>query len=96
MPIRSFRLVSILAAEKTTASNNAGASNQAGLIRALNCNMTDNEYHEILRYARERCGRNGIDKVLEENDVDIIMGPGDGAMFTIAATAGKSSLEMKH
>jgi len=67
------------------------ASNQAGLIRALNCNMTDNEYHEILRYARERCGRNGIDKVLEENDVDIIMGPGDGAMFTIAATAGYPS-----
>ncbi|OAG13532.1 amidase family protein [Alternaria alternata] len=67
------------------------ASNQAGLIRALNTNMTDDEYHNIIRYARTRCGKDGIDKVLEENDVDIIMGPGDGPMFTIAGTAGYPS-----
>jgi hypothetical protein len=55
--------------------------------------MTDDEYHNIIRYARTRCGKDGIDKVLEENDVDIIMGPGDGPMFTIAGTAGKPSIK---
>lgn len=68
------------------------ASNQAGLIRALNATMTPDEYNELIAYARDRCGRRGIDKALEESDVDIIMGPGDGMMFVISGTAGQSFL----
>lgn len=52
--------------------------------------MTDDEYNSIIRYARDRSGPKGIDKVLEENEIDIIMGPGDGPMFIISGTAGKS------
>ncbi|KAG7287561.1 hypothetical protein NEMBOFW57_007073 [Staphylotrichum longicolle] len=66
----------------------ASADNQAGLIRALNAKMSDEEYHALLDFARDRCGRRGIDKVLEENDVDIILGPGDGPLFSISGTAG--------
>ncbi|WVO13615.1 hypothetical protein L204_101236 [Cryptococcus depauperatus] len=64
------------------------ASNQAILIGALHPNMTDEQYHSLLNFARDRCGKRGIDKTLEENGVDIIMGPGDGLMFNIAASAG--------
>ncbi|KAH0524976.1 hypothetical protein TsFJ059_007409 [Trichoderma semiorbis] len=64
------------------------ADNQAALLRALQAKMTDDEYKDIMNSARELCGKNGIDKTLEENDVDIIIGPGDGPMFGIALTAG--------
>ncbi|KAM6480980.1 amidase family protein [Trichoderma sp. SZMC 28011] len=65
-----------------------GADNQAALLRAAEAKMTDDEYNDIMNSARELCGKNGIDKTLEENDVDIIIGPGDGPMFGIALTAG--------
>jgi amidase len=64
------------------------ASNQAGLIKALKARMTREDYDKRIASARERCGPNGIDKVLEGNEVDIILGPGDGAMFVISGTAG--------
>jgi len=51
--------------------------------------MTDEEYHSLINYARERCGKRGVDKILEENEVDIIMGPGDGLMFIISGTTGQ-------
>lgn len=55
--------------------------------------MAPDEYDELIRYARDRCGRRGIDQALEENDVDIIMGPGDGLMFKISGTAGQSPFD---
>ncbi|KAL6802226.1 amidase family protein [Trichoderma sp. SZMC 28012] len=65
-----------------------GADNQAALLRAVQAKMTEDDYNNIMSSARERCGKNGLDKTLEENDVDIIIGPGDGPMFGIALTAG--------
>ncbi len=50
--------------------------------------MTDTRYRELIALARDRSGKKGIDKVLEENEVDIIMGPGNGPMFVISGTAG--------
>ncbi|WVN90988.1 uncharacterized protein L203_106234 [Cryptococcus depauperatus CBS 7841] len=64
------------------------ANNQANLIRALHPNMTDEQYHSLLSFARDSCGKRGIDKTLEENGVDIIMGPEDGLLFSIAGSAG--------
>ncbi len=66
-----------------------GAANQAGLIRALHATMDPEEYRKLIDEARSICGEKGIDRVLEDNDVDIILGPGDGPMFVIAGTAGK-------
>lgn len=51
--------------------------------------MSADEYRLLIHNARERCGKNGIDKVLQENEVDIIMGPGDGPIMNIAGTAGQ-------
>ena len=67
----------------------AGADNQAGFIKALQLKMSDDEYNVPLSFARNRCGPQGIDKVLEENEIDIIMGPGDGLLFCISGTAGQ-------
>ncbi|KAM3502973.1 hypothetical protein MY10362_004487 [Beauveria mimosiformis] len=64
------------------------AANQAGLIRALHATMDPEEYRKLIDQARNTCGEKGIDRVLEENEVDIILGPGDGTMFIIAGTAG--------
>ncbi|KAI1144927.1 amidase family protein [Nemania diffusa] len=70
------------------------ADNQAGLIRALHTEMSADEYRLLIHNARERCGKNGIDKVLQENEVDIIMGPGDGPIMNIAGTAGYPSASL--
>jgi hypothetical protein len=63
--------------------------NQNGFVRALDFNMSNDEYHELLKSSRNTAGRNGIDKTLEENDVDVIMGPDDGLLFSISGTAGQ-------
>jgi amidase len=63
-------------------------NNQNGFIRALDSNMTDQEYQELINFARDACSRRGIDKALDDNEVDILMGPGDGPLFSISGTAG--------
>ncbi|KAI1132451.1 amidase family protein [Nemania abortiva] len=68
-----------------------GASNQAGLERSVTENLPKDEYRKLMDLARERCGKNGIDRTLEDNNVDIIMGPGDGLMMMISGTAGYPS-----
>ena len=54
--------------------------------------MPEDEYHSLIAYARDRCGPMGIDKTLQDNGVDVIIGPGDGGMFQISGTAGESLL----
>jgi len=51
--------------------------------------MTDEPYHKLLEYPRDRCGNRGTDKALEENGIDIVVREGDGLMFSIACTAGQ-------
>lgn len=51
--------------------------------------MTSEEYH--INFVRDACGRRGIDKALNDNEVDILMGPGDGPFFSISGTAGQVS-----
>jgi amidase len=91
MRIKSSHRVGFLipSLQGRTLTERLGASNQAGFIKALNLEMSDVEYNNLLKFARNRCGPQGIDKVLEENEVDIIMGPGDGPLFCISGTAGK-------
>lgn len=52
--------------------------------------MISEEYQELINFARGACGRRGIDKTLDDNGVDILMGPGDGLLFSISGTAGQS------
>lgn len=50
--------------------------------------MTDSEYEELLAYNRKSCGEQGIFKALEENDLDVILGPAEADMYYYAAAAG--------
>jgi amidase len=66
-----------------------GYGNQNGLLRAKNSNLSDEEYNNILTFAR-RAGRDqGIDKTLKDNDIDVIIGPGGSTLSYIAAAAGQ-------
>ncbi len=68
-----------------------GYDNQNGLIRAQKSNMTDDEYEEVLNHGRRSCRELGIDKVLKDNNVDVLLGPADGPLFYIAGAAGQLS-----
>lgn len=61
----------------------------------LNYDMTDEEYDRIVRTARE-VNKAGIDRVLEENAIDIIMAPGESLMFEIPAAAGQEPRPIKY
>ncbi len=63
-------------------------SSQAGLIRAAHSTISPETYHDTVAHARHAARDLGIDKVLRENDVDVIIGPGDGPLFAVAAAAG--------
>lgn len=39
---------------------------------------------------REASRANGIDKALQENDVDVLLGPGGGTLYSLSAAAGES------
>lgn len=74
--------------EKRLTSAPIAAPNQANLERMLACDMTDEEYDRIVRTARE-VNKTGIDRILEENGIDIIMAPGESLIFEIPAAAGQ-------
>jgi amidase len=65
-----------------------GAPNQTGLLNALTSPLADADYHSLLALARSSCGPNGFDKCLEQNAIDVIIGPGDENLFCIPGGAG--------
>ncbi|KAF2872776.1 amidase family protein [Massariosphaeria phaeospora] len=62
--------------------------NQNGLLRAQKSNLTQEEYDDILSFSRSAGRERGIDKTLKDNNVDVILGLGDGPLFYIAGIAG--------
>ncbi|KAK0507196.1 hypothetical protein JMJ35_010234 [Cladonia borealis] len=61
---------------------------QDRLEKALAHNYTTEDLEKALAHAR-RIGRDeGIDKILKEYDIDVIIGPADSKMPTIAAASG--------
>jgi amidase len=69
----------------------SGAPNQTGLLAALTSPLTGSEYHTLIALARSSSGANGFDKCLDQNAIDIIIGPGDGNLFHIPGNAGYPS-----
>ncbi|KAK8037630.1 hypothetical protein PG991_000976 [Apiospora marii] len=61
---------------------------QSILEGALKANVSDEEYQEYVQALQHHSRALGIDKALEENDVDVIMGTPTGRIATIAALAG--------
>lgn len=50
--------------------------------------ISDEKYEEGIKLIRNAAGVGGIDKTMTEYDLDVILGPMDGRIPTIAATAG--------
>ncbi|KAF2094314.1 amidase family protein [Rhizodiscina lignyota] len=65
-----------------------GKDNQARILDSVNSKMTQQEYDDLLAYNRRVCGREGIDKILADDGVDVIIGPADSQLYYIAAAAG--------
>ncbi len=53
--------------------------------------MPDAEYDEILEFGRRMSRQEGIDKVMKEHDVNIIVAPSDSPLYVMAALAGSYS-----
>jgi len=55
---------------------------------ALNDTLSEEKYAKGKKMIRQAAGKDGIDRVLEEFKLDVIIGPMDGRIPTIAAAAG--------
>lgn len=73
---------------KTTRPNfDIGHSNQDALIASLDNDMTDEHYEVALKKTRAMA-RAAIQKSFNDNELNVIMGPGDGLIPIVAAIAG--------
>ena len=50
--------------------------------------MTDAEYNEIFEFGRKKSRQEGIDRVMKDYDVNIIVAPSDTYLFMLSAFAG--------
>jgi amidase len=84
LPDRKY-LVNQLSTLHTNASTDHPG--QELLIGATKNNMTDEDFEKSLKIVRQQA-RDGIDKVLAEHGIDVIMGPADARIASVAAAAG--------
>lgn len=64
--------------------------NQERIDDAASLKLSSAEYEAHLKNLRDIARRRGIDLMLEENDIDVIIGPADSQLTKIAAAAGNS------
>jgi amidase len=68
-----------------------GYSNQDVLISSTKFKLdSKEEYDKYYLYMRKAARNNGLDKTLRENDIDIILGPGDSELNSVVAASGES------
>ncbi|KAH8822071.1 amidase signature domain-containing protein [Xylogone sp. PMI_703] len=65
-----------------------GYTEQDKLIKAQDFHMTPENYQKSLNWIRQKCGKEGILKTLEENNIDVIIGPADTLITDLAASIG--------
>lgn len=51
--------------------------------------MTPEEHEEAIAYVRDVGRTRGIDETLKKYDIDVILGPGDCSLPTLAAASGQ-------
>lgn len=66
-----------------------GHSNQKVLEQAEQLNLTAAEFQRYLSKMREVCREQGIDYILDKFNADVIIGPADSTLSTIASGSGK-------
>jgi amidase len=62
--------------------------NQARVDAAAESNLSPEQYEAHLQNVRDAGQGRGIDKMIEEYGVDVIIGPADSQLTKIAAAAG--------
>ena len=60
------------------------------LERAIFDSIDDEEALAADAMMREASRANGIDKALQGNDVDVLLGPGGGILYSLSAAAGEN------
>jgi amidase len=71
---------------------NLGHANQDFLIATQNQKLRPNEYNEHFENMRRLSRQEGIDFILEKYGLDVIIGPADSFIFSLATCSGMSSL----
>jgi hypothetical protein len=66
--------------------------NQARIENAASLNISSEEYQAHLQIVRTTGRTKGIDHVLKEHGLDVIIGPADSQLTKIAAAAGTKRL----
>ena len=61
---------------------------QQQLENSLKSHITDDEYADILELLRFKAKTDGFDRIFLDHNVDVLMGPLDGRIATVAAAAG--------
>ncbi len=68
------------------------ANNQDLFLELESFEMSDERYNDILSFGRTKSRDEGVDKVMREHNINLIIGPSDSALFCIASLAGEFSL----
>ncbi|KAI1121267.1 amidase family protein [Nemania abortiva] len=63
------------------------ANNQDIFLEVQSFKIPDTEYDEILEFGRRKSRQEGVDKVMKEHDVNIIVAPSDSPLFLMASLA---------
>lgn len=66
--------------------------NQDKLIEAISSKPTAEYLDKALAHAREYGRVKGMDKILKDYDIDVIIGPAESAMSLVASASGMSNL----
>jgi amidase len=74
-------------AEKELPTNN---DNQQRLEGSQASNLSSEEYDKLFKFMRTTSRKEGIDKILQDYDIDVILGPGNANMHDLAAASGES------
>lgn len=80
LPARSVFIIELIETEYPSQSGIEGALSGPGI--------SDAEYEEAVAHLRLSARTNGFDRIFEENGVDLLMGPLDGRIVSVAAAAG--------
>lgn len=65
---------------------------QDNLIKSQEQNLSPEDYERHLTHLRKTARDGGVDYILETHDVDVILGPIDSDISTMASAGGRSSL----
>ncbi len=74
-----------------TILGHSGHANQAILGDAAALNLSSTDYNAHLRHMRDVAFKKGVNRVLEQHDLDVIIRPADSGLSSFAAAAGLSS-----